>query len=49
MLKVAGVKEGDMVYDLGCGDGRIVITAVKKFKAKRGVGIEIDPERIAEA
>ena len=49
MLKLAGVKEGDVVYDLGCGDGRIVVTAVKSFKAKRGVGIDIDPERIEEA
>jgi uncharacterized protein (TIGR03000 family) len=49
MLKLAGVKEGDIVYDLGCGDGRIVVTAVKLFKAKRGVGIDIDPERIEEA
>jgi ubiquinone/menaquinone biosynthesis C-methylase UbiE len=48
MLKVAGVKSGDVVYDLGCGDGRIVITAAQKFGA-RGVGIDIDPERIAEA
>jgi ubiquinone/menaquinone biosynthesis C-methylase UbiE len=48
MLRVAGVKPGDMVYDLGCGDGRIVITAAQKFGA-RGVGIDIDPERISDA
>lgn len=49
MLKLGGVKEGDVVYDLGCGDGRIVITAVKGFKAKRGVGVDLDPERIKES
>jgi uncharacterized protein (TIGR03000 family) len=49
MLKFAGVKEGDVVYDLGCGDGRIVITAVKSYKAKKGVGIDLDPERIADS
>ena len=43
MLEVAGVKEGDVVYDLGSGDGRIVIAAVQKHKAKRGVGIEMAP------
>jgi ubiquinone/menaquinone biosynthesis C-methylase UbiE len=48
MLRMAGVKPGDLVYDLGCGDGRIVITAAQKFGA-RGVGIDIDPKRIAEA
>jgi ubiquinone/menaquinone biosynthesis C-methylase UbiE len=48
MLRIAGVKAGDIVYDLGCGDGRIVITAAQKFGA-RGVGIDINPERIAEA
>src|SRR3970040_147500 len=48
MLRAAGVKPGDVVYDLGCGDGRIVITAAQKFGA-RGVGIDIDPERVAEA
>ena len=48
MLNLASVRKGDVVYDLGCGDGRIVITAVQKFGA-RGVGIDIDPERIAEA
>ena len=49
MLKLGGVKEGDVVYDLGCGDGRIVITAVKKFKANRGFGVDIDPDRIKES
>ncbi|HEX3150243.1 MAG TPA: methyltransferase domain-containing protein [Gemmataceae bacterium] len=49
MLKFAGVKEGDVVYDLGCGDGRIVVTAVKSFKAKRAVGIDIDPVRVKES
>jgi SAM-dependent methyltransferase len=48
MLKLAGVKNTDIVYDLGCGDGRIVIAAAKKFGA-RGVGIDINPERIREA
>jgi SAM-dependent methyltransferase len=49
MLELAKVKEGDVVYDLGCGDGRIVIAAVGNFKAKKGVGIDIDPERIKES
>ncbi|HLH43796.1 MAG TPA: class I SAM-dependent methyltransferase [Bryobacteraceae bacterium] len=48
MLKLAGVKSGDIVYDLGCGDGRIVVAAAKDFGA-RAVGIDINPERIAEA
>ena len=48
MLTLAEVKKTDVVYDLGCGDGRIVITAAKKYGA-RGVGIDIDPQRIAEA
>ncbi len=48
MLKLAGVTSADTVYDLGCGDGRIVILAARKFGA-RGVGIDIDPERIEEA
>jgi precorrin-6B methylase 2 len=48
MLKLAGVTKKDTVYDLGCGDGRIVVTAAQKYGA-RGVGIDIDPERIAEA
>lgn len=48
MLVMARVGPADVVYDLGCGDGRIVITAAKEFGAK-GVGIDIDPARIAEA
>jgi cyclopropane fatty-acyl-phospholipid synthase-like methyltransferase len=49
MLKLAGVKNTDTVIDLGCGDGRIVVTAVKKFGAKRAIGYDLDPDRIAEA
>ena len=49
MLKVANVGPGDVVYDLGSGDGRIVIAAVKDFGAARGIGIDIDPARIKEA
>ena len=45
MLALAGVTGGDVVYDLGCGDGRIVIAAARKFGA-RGVGVDIDPVRI---
>jgi predicted RNA methylase len=41
MLKLAGVRADDVVYDLGSGDGRIVIAAVRDFKAKRAVGIEL--------
>ncbi len=48
MLRLAGVKSTDVVYDLGCGDGRIVVMAAEKFGA-RGVGIDINPERIREA
>jgi SAM-dependent methyltransferase len=48
MLKLADVKSSDIVYDLGCGDGRIVIAAAKEYSA-HGVGIDINPERIAEA
>jgi SAM-dependent methyltransferase len=48
MLDLARVTSGDVVYDLGCGDGRLVITAAKKHGA-RGVGIDFDPERIAES
>jgi SAM-dependent methyltransferase len=48
MLKLAGTTKNDVVYDLGCGDGRIVIAAVKEFGA-RGVGIDIDPLRIDQS
>jgi cyclopropane fatty-acyl-phospholipid synthase-like methyltransferase len=48
MLKLAAVTDRDVVYDLGSGDGRIPITAALKFGA-RGVGIDIDPKRTAEA
>ncbi|WBY03547.1 methyltransferase domain-containing protein [Ramlibacter tataouinensis] len=48
MLQMANVRAGDVVYDLGCGDGRIVIQAAKE-RGARGVGIDIDPRRIAEA
>jgi SAM-dependent methyltransferase len=48
MLELAAVTKDDVVYDLGSGDGRIVITAAKKYGV-RGVGVDIDPERIKEA
>lgn len=46
MCKVAKIGKDDVVYDIGCGDGRLVIAGVKKFGAKRGVGIDIDPELV---
>jgi len=48
MLQMAQVDKSDVLYDLGCGDGRIVITAAKKYGA-RGVGVDISPERIRES
>jgi ubiquinone/menaquinone biosynthesis C-methylase UbiE len=48
MLKLANVHKGDVVYDMGCGDGRMVVRAAKQYGV-RGVGIDINPERIAEA
>jgi protein-L-isoaspartate O-methyltransferase len=48
MLELARVKKTDLVYDLGCGDGRIVVTAAKRYGA-RAIGFDIDPVRVAEA
>ena len=48
MLKMAEVNANDLLYDLGCGDGRIVVTAAKEIGC-RGVGIDIDPDRIEES
>ena len=48
MLRMADIKPGEVVYDMGCGDGRIVITAVRDYGA-RGVCVDIDPKRIAES
>jgi precorrin-6B methylase 2 len=48
MLELGEVKKGDVVYDLGSGDGRIVVTAAKKYGVK-AVGFEIDPQRIKES
>src|SRR5438552_3204612 len=48
MLEVAKVTKDDVVYDLGCGDGRIVCTAAKKYKCK-SVGFDIDPRRIKDS
>jgi cyclopropane fatty-acyl-phospholipid synthase-like methyltransferase len=48
MLEMAKVTRNDVVYDLGCGDGRIVIRAAERFGA-RGVGVDLNPERIREA
>lgn len=47
MLSMAKVTKDDVVYDLGCGDGRIICTAAKKYGA-RGVGVDIDPARIRD-
>lgn len=48
MLELAEVHEADVVYDLGCGDGRILVAAAKKYRA-RGVGFDIDPERVKDS
>ncbi|MBX9627608.1 MAG: methyltransferase domain-containing protein [Gemmataceae bacterium] len=49
MLDAAAVRDGDVVYDLGCGDGRLVIGAARRSAGVKGVGIDIDPDRVAEA
>lgn len=48
MLDLARVSENDIVYDLGCGDGRIVVTAAKEYGAT-GIGVDLDPDRIEDA
>jgi len=48
MLSMARVKKDDLVYDLGCGDGRMVVLAAKRYGC-RGIGYDIDPERVAAA
>ncbi len=48
MLELAQVNKNDVVYDLGCGDARIVVTAARKYGA-RGVGVDLNPERIEES
>jgi len=46
MCKMAKITKNDVVYDLGCGDGIMVFTAVKKFEAKKGVGVDLDPDLV---
>ncbi|MBI3374724.1 MAG: methyltransferase domain-containing protein [Betaproteobacteria bacterium] len=48
MLDMAKLGPGDLLYDLGCGDGRIVISAARRF-GTRGVGVDIDSRRVADA
>jgi predicted RNA methylase len=48
MLSMAGIKEGDVLYDLGCGDGRIVVTAARRYGI-RAAGFDLDPRRVAES
>ena len=49
MAKLAKIGKEDVVYDLGCGDGIMIITAVKEMKAKKGIGVDIDPKKVKEA
>jgi SAM-dependent methyltransferase len=49
MLDMGGVNSRDILYDLGCGDGRVVIAAAKQFHARSAIGVDIDPRRIQES
>jgi ribosomal protein L11 methylase PrmA len=49
MLEMAKVGPSDVVYDLGCGDGRIVVAAVRDYGARKAVGVDINPVRIRES
>ncbi len=49
MCRLAKIGKDDVVYDLGCGDGRMVILAVEQFGAKKGIGIDLDPQRVEES
>ncbi|MEP0919713.1 class I SAM-dependent methyltransferase [Leptolyngbya sp. DQ-M1] len=49
MLQIANVNQNDVVYDLGSGDGRIPITAVRQFNVQRAIGVDINPQRVQEA
>lgn len=49
MLSIAGVNSRDVLYDLGCGDGRVVVTAAKEHRVRKAVGFDIDPQRIQES
>ncbi len=49
MLKMAQVGPNDVVWDIGCGDGRLVLMAVEQYGARRGIGIDISPQRIEES
>ena len=48
MLRIADLKKSDLLYDLGCGDGRIVVNAARRFGV-RGIGVDLDPQRIKES
>ena len=48
MVEMAGLQDGESIYDLGCGDGRIVVAAARRAKVK-AVGVDINPERVAES
>lgn len=49
MVRLAEIGPGDVVYDLGCGDGRLLIGALTEGRAKRGVGVDLDPRRVRES